>query len=185
MDNKYQVFLDEVQQNYASVVWTHKIQEKQADIYAKRYRILEILNILLAAATSCGIITTIFIDGIVAKIITAVLSFGTLAITAYFKSFDIKSMEQQHRQAANKFIVIRNRLLHIIAELHKGVEEDKISKEYNSIVKELNDIYVAAPSTTDAAVRMAEQALKTKDEYTYTQEEIDRFLPPALRGGIK
>ena len=184
MANKYQDILDAVRQNYASVVWTHKIQEKQADIYAKRYRILETINILVAAATSCGIITTIFIDGIVAKIITTILSFGTLAITAYFKSFDVKSMEQQHRQAANKFIGIRNRLLHVIAELHTGEETDKISKEYNSIVKELNEIYVSAPSTTDAAVRMAEQALKTKDEYTYTQEEIDHFLPPALRGGI-
>lgn len=185
MDNKYQVVLEEVRQNYASVVWTHKIQEKQADIYAKRYRILETINILVAAATSCGIITTIFIDGIVAKIITAVLSFGTLAITAYFKSFDVKSMEQQHRQAANKFIVIRNRLLHIIAELHTKGDIDEISQEYTSIVNELNDIYVGAPSTTDAAVKLAEQALKTKDEYTYTQEEVDHFLPPALRGGIK
>ena len=29
--NKYQVLLDVVRQNYASVVWTHKIQIKQAD----------------------------------------------------------------------------------------------------------------------------------------------------------
>ena len=94
-------------------------------------------------------------------------------------------MEQQHRQAANKFIVIRNRLLHVIAELHTKEEMDEISQEYNSIVNELNDIYVGAPSTTETAVKLAEQALKTKDEYTYTQEEIDHFLPPALRGGIK
>jgi hypothetical protein len=30
-ENNRQVLLDEVRQNYASVVWTHKIQEKQAD----------------------------------------------------------------------------------------------------------------------------------------------------------
>ena len=112
MENNHQILLDEVRQNFASVVWTHKIQEKQADIYAEQYKLLETINILLAAATSCGIITTIFVDGIVAKVITACLSFGTLAITAYFKSFDLKSMEERHRTAANKFIVIRNRLLH-------------------------------------------------------------------------
>ena len=90
MDSNYQIMLEEIRQIFASVVWTHKIQEKQADIYAKRYRILETINILMAAATSCGIITTIFVDNIVAKIIAAALSFGTLAITAYFKSFDVK-----------------------------------------------------------------------------------------------
>lgn len=184
MDSNYQVMLEEIRQNYASVVWTHKIQEKQADIYAKRYRVLETINILMAAATSCGIITTIFVDSIVAKVIAAILSFGTLAITAYFKSFDVKTMEQQHRTAANSFIGIRNRLLHEIARLHMKDEIDAIRKEYDGLMKDLNKLYAGAPSTTDAAVKLAEQALKTKEEYTYTQEEIDRFLPPALRGGI-
>ena len=184
MDSKYQIVLEEVKQNYASVVWTHKIQEKQADIYAKRYQILETVNIILAAATSCGIITTIFVDGIIAKIITAILSFGTLTITAYFRSFDIKSMEQHHRAAAKKFIVIRNRLLHVIAELHMKGDLNEISREYESIVSDLNEAYVGAPSTTSVAVELAGQALNTKDEYSYTQEEIDCFLPPILRGGI-
>lgn len=48
--NEYQVLLDVVRQNYASVVWTHKIQIKQADIYATRYRHLENINVILAAA---------------------------------------------------------------------------------------------------------------------------------------
>ena len=55
--NEYQILLDVVRQNFASVVWTHKIQIKQADIYAIRYRRLEIANIALAAATSCGAVS--------------------------------------------------------------------------------------------------------------------------------
>ena len=35
MENKYQLLLDVVRQNFASAVWTHKIQEKQADIYGE------------------------------------------------------------------------------------------------------------------------------------------------------
>ena len=57
---QYQVLLDVVRQQYASVVWTHKIQEKQADIYFKRYNLLEIVNIVFASLTSCGIVSTIF-----------------------------------------------------------------------------------------------------------------------------
>ena len=45
--NEYQVLLDVVRQNYASVVWTHKIQIKQADIYATRYRHLENINVII------------------------------------------------------------------------------------------------------------------------------------------
>ena len=93
MNNEYQMLLDEVRQNYASVVWTHKIQEKQADIYHEKYAKLETVNILVASVTSCGIVSTIFCDNIWAKIIAAVLSFITLTITAYFKSFDIKGIK--------------------------------------------------------------------------------------------
>ena len=45
-DTNYHILLDEVRQNFASVVWTHKIQEKQADIYAQKYKWLETTNIL-------------------------------------------------------------------------------------------------------------------------------------------
>lgn len=90
MDRKNQILLEEVQQNFASVVWTHKIQEKQADIYAGRYNCFETINIFLAAVTSCGIITTIFVDETIPKILTALISFGTLFMTTYLKSFNLK-----------------------------------------------------------------------------------------------
>ena len=47
--NEYQVLLDVVRLNYASVVWTHKIQEKQADIYAAQYKGIESFIVILAA----------------------------------------------------------------------------------------------------------------------------------------
>lgn len=186
INNDYQLLLDEVRQNYASVVWTHKIQEKQADIYHEQYAKLETANILAASATSCGIVSTIFCDSIWAKIIAAVLSFITITITTYFKSFDIKEMEKHNKEYANKFLIIRNRLLHIVCDLHmekRNIAE--INTEYISIMDELNELYVSAPSTTQEAVDRATEALNVDKEYTYTEEEIDNFLPPALRGAVE
>ncbi|WP_314964946.1 SLATT domain-containing protein [Oribacterium sinus] len=186
MNNEYQLLLDEVRQNYSSVVWTHKIQEKQADIYHEKYAKLEAANILVASATSCGIVSTIFCDNIWAKIIAAALSFVTITITAYFKSFDIKEMEKQNKKYANKFLVIRNRLLHIICDIHmKKRNVDEINLEYISIMDDLNELYTDAPSTTQDAVDRAFEALKVNKEYTISDEEIDNFLPPTLRGKVE
>lgn len=185
MDKDYQLLLDEVRKNYASVVWTHKIQEKQADIYHKQYAKLEMINILAASATSCGIISTIFYDNICAKIIATVLSFITITISAYFKSFDIKEMEKCNKEYANKFLIMRNRLLHIICDLHmKKRNVLEINTEYISIIDELNELYVSAPLITQKAVDKATKVLKVNKEYTYTDEEIDNFLPPTLRGKV-
>lgn len=186
MNNNYQLLLDEVRQNYAGVVWTHKIQEKQADIYHEQYSKIETANILAASATSCGIVSAILCDSIWAKIIAAVLSFITITISTYFKSFDIKEMEKHNKEYANKFLIIRNRLMHIVCNLHmKKRNIAEINTEYISIMDELNELYVSAPSTTKEAVDRATEALKVDKEYTYTEEEIDNFLPPALRGEVE
>lgn len=182
----YQTLLDVVRQNFASVVWTHKIQEKQADIFEEQYRLLETINILAASATSCGIIGSVFADCIAIKIIAAILSFITLSITAYFKSFDMISRQKHSKDAANQFLVIRNELLQVIADIHmKKKDVYEIDENYQKIMKKLNELYVSAPSTTDNAVDRASEALNVNKEYTYTEEEIDKFLPSSLKGKVK
>lgn len=186
MSNEYQILLDEVRQNFASVVWTHKIQEKQADYYRKKYTRLETTNIIVAAVTSCGILSLLFCDAFATKIITAILSFITLSITAYFKSFDIKSQEKQNKEYANKFLVIRNKLMHIICDIHlKHGTVSEISSNYSKIIEELNELYISAPPTSEEAVNLASEALKIRNDNTYTEEEIDSFLPKSLRGKME
>ena len=119
------------------------------------------------------------------KIVTATLSFFTLCITAYFKSFDLQTLGKQNKEAASKFLVIRNELLQIIGDIHIQKESAQdIEGKYNDIIKRLNELYVSAPSTTDKAVKRATQALNVKQEFTYSEEEIDRFLPASQRGKV-
>ena len=73
-----------VKRSYASVVWSHKIQEKQCDIYTRQYKLLETLNIIAASATSVGILSLIFTNQFWIKIISAILSFVTIFVSAYF-----------------------------------------------------------------------------------------------------
>jgi hypothetical protein len=183
-EKKYQILLDEVRQNYGGVVRAHKIQEIQADLYARRYKWLEAINILLAAATSCGIITTIFMDEYIARLVAALLSVGTLFVTVSSKGVDLKSMEQRHRTAAGSFSVIRNQLLHIIARIHMGDELHSITDEYNRILDDLSKLSIGAPSASRKAVAKAEKALKNDDGTTFSEEEIDQFLPTSLQGGL-
>lgn len=183
---QYQIILDTVRQQYASVVWTHKIQEKQADIYAQKYRLFETVNIVSAAFTACGIVGCIFKEEMVLKIITAVFSFITIFIAAYNKSFDLKVLAGNNKIAANQFVVIRNEMLQIISDLHMMKKEPEvINEDFVKLMKRLNKLFVDAPSTTVKAVNRASEALKEHKEYTYSEEEIDNFLPPLLRGKIK
>ncbi len=185
--NDYQIVCDLIRQQVASVVWTHKIQEKQADIYAERYSGLETANIIVAALTSCGVVGLIFQadESLWLKIVTAIFSFATLAISAYYKSFDPSAKSKENKDAANKLIGIRNELLSLIADCN--IQErtvNEIKERFDEVNLKLNQLYLELPSTSDKAVDRATTALKNK-EYSYTDEEIDRFLVSSLKGKIK
>lgn len=184
-DSRYRILLYEVRQKFAGVVWTHKIQEKQADIDANRYRVLKIINIICSAVTSCGIMSTVFFSEWWVKLLTAIFSFATLFTAAFLQTFDLKESEVSHKKAANNFVVIRDRLLHIIGELKMTGDFEKISDEYDAVIADLEKLYLDAPGTTNRAVKKACTALKCNGEYSYSDEEIDCFLPPTFKGGIK
>ena len=45
----------------------------------------------------------------------------------------------------------------------------------------MHAVYSDAPKTTDAAVKMAEVALKVNGDNTFTEKEIDMMLPATLK----
>ena len=181
IDN-YQVLEDAVRDSYGGVVWTHKIQEKQADICAVKFKKMETVNIVAASLTSAGIIAIIFTDPLWLKLISAIVSFATVYITAYYKSFDLQKLVASHKATANQIIAVRDKYKVLLKEIKLQSDSvENLLTKYNELVKETNGIYLEAPTTTDKAVEMAREALKVKKDNTFTDEEIDSFLPQSLR----
>ena len=158
-----------VNRSYASVVWSHKIQEKQCDIYTRQYKLLETLNIIAASAFWI-------------KIISAILSFVTIFVSAYFKSFDLHQMTLSNKDTANKLLCIRDQLYLIILKIHMGCDSvNNLLTQYEDVLKELDKIYQSAPNTTNKAVKLARKALNVDKDNSFSEDEINAFLPDELR----
>ncbi len=71
---------------------------------------METASIICASLTSVGILSTIFTDQLWINIVSTALSFITVFITAYFKSFDPNKLTKAHKEAANKLLIVRNEL---------------------------------------------------------------------------
>lgn len=84
MADQYNILEDAVRDMFARAVWSHKIQEKQSDIYQMRYKWMETVNILCASLTAVGILSTIFTDRLWIKIASAILSFATAFYCSVF-----------------------------------------------------------------------------------------------------
>ena len=149
-----------------------------------RYKWMETVNILCASLTAVGILSTIFTDRLWIKIASAILSFATAFIAAYFKSFDLTTLTKSHKEAANKLLIVRNEITVLLTSIklkEKSIAE--LENRYRDLMDKANEIYKVSPTTTDKAVRLAKEALQVTGDNTFSEEEIDSYLPKTLQKG--
>ena len=103
-------------------------------------------------------------------------------ISAFFKSFDLRTLISSHNNTAQKLLVIRDELKMIILLIHlKGKTVSELTSMYQEIIKSLDDIYSEAPRTTDKAVQRAGYALNVTQDNSFSDEEINYNLPESLQ----
>ena len=184
MKDDLNILEDTVRVSYAGVVWSHKIQEKQADICNQKYERLETIRIIASSITSVGIISLVFVDELWIKLVSAIVSFVAVVISALFKSFSTQELCATHKKAAYTLLVVRDKYQHLLMEIRIGKRGyDELNNEYMELEKEKHGVYSGSPTTSDKAVELASQALKVKGDNKYTNSEINSFLPQVLWKG--
>ncbi len=184
MISKYSILEDTVRDLFVRVVWTHKIQEKQADIYQKQFKNMETISIVCTSLTSIGILSTIFNEQLWIKIVSAILSFTSFFVSAYFKSFDLNILSKTHKESANKLLIIRNEITSLLTSIRiQELSINELEEKYCELMDKANTIFEDAPITTDKAVKLARKALQVTGDNFFTNSEIDSYLPESLRKG--
>ena len=182
MDEKVRVLEDVARNLFANVVWTHKIQEKQAEIYEHRFKLLSVINIIFAALTSAGIVSTIFVDPTWLKVASAIVAFVTTALSAFMALYDYKSMAKANKSTATKLVCARDDLLTCLAKIKIGENPTQVmTEDFEKIQNRIHEIYSDAPNTSDKAVSKATTSIKKNKDGTYSDEEIDALLPDSLK----
>jgi hypothetical protein len=167
---------------FGRVVYTHKTHEKCADILLSRLSTIKLWQIILSAVATVGFVAVLFGAGQIGAVLGALISTSLLILNTYTKDYDLGELAQKHRQAGADLWFIRERYLSLITDLRMGEKPiEMLQVERDDLLKELHSIYSGAPSTTFQAYRKAQEALKQHEEMTFSDEEIDAFLPRELR----
>lgn len=167
---------------FGRVVYSHKTHEKCADILLERQSCIKLWQIILSALVTGGIMSTFFEAKEVGAVISAVLSTSLLALNAYTKDYDLGKIAQKHRQAGSDLWIIREKYLSLLTDIRVGdVTLDLIRIKRDALLEELHAVYVGAPSTNFKAYSRAQEALKNLEDMTFSDEEIDAFLPKELK----
>ena len=167
---------------FGRVVYSHKTHEKCADILLLRLSRIKLWQIILSATTTGGFIAAIWEEGKTGVLIGLVMSTVLLALNSYTKNYDLGELSQKHRQAGADLWIIREKYLSLITDLRMGEKPiGTLQKERDDLLEQLHSVYSGSPSTTYQAYKKAQQALKQLEDMTFTDEEIDAFLPKELK----
>lgn len=154
--------LDEITYGAA---WTHKIHEKQADIYELIGKALSLISIVTVAASGSGAIASIVVDDYALKCVVAALSAVSLFCALWAKSFRFDERASSQRSAAKRFLEIRELAKELSLRIvMKRLDVDSALEEIDALVERYLSVCVEAPSTTGLAVRIAGRDLSSERE---------------------
>ena len=183
---EYDALEDCARNIFGRVMWSHKIQEKQADIYLYESRGLAICSIVLSSVVSCGLIATLFVDPYWLKLISTLMSCISTILIAVIKRFDFEKLIQNHREFATRYLAVKDQLMLLLYQIRLHDKDcDFLEEELRSLVSKVTEINSIAPQTTNCAVSLASAALHKHKDDDITDEEINNGLPPSLRKECK
>jgi len=171
-----------VREAFGRLVYTHKTHEKEIESLLATSALLRWAELGLIALAAGGAITVLLGSGFAFQLATAILATLATAVTLYQVSFDPDHAIDEHRKAARQMWLIREKYINLLADMtDSAITENEARQRRDELLRDLHAVYRDAPATSRKAYAKAQTALKLHEEMTFSDDEIDRFLPPPLR----
>ena len=100
----------------------------------------------------------------------------------YARSRNYGSSAEKHAFAAKELWNIRENYFSLLTDIrNKTLSPNQIMKVRDNLQKELFTVYKGSSRTFFKAYQLASEALKNQEELTFSDEEINKFLPKRLK----
>ena len=172
----------QIRECFGRVVYSHKTQEKCADITFNLHKKLKLFQIIVSGIVTTSLLLKIFGSNEYALFVSAILSTILFGLNTYTKDYDLGEIAQKHTNAANDLWDIRETYLSLLTDIKcKTLSVGQIVNKRDDLQNRLLNVYSGSPRTNSKAYKLASIALKKNEELTFNDQEIDIFLPKKLR----
>ncbi|MGZ0054205.1 SLATT domain-containing protein [Bacillus cereus] len=170
----------QIREAYGRVVYTFTCHNKIVQRLLSHNNKLKIWQIILSSLTTGSFLATMLTDEKIASVIGASISVLLLILNAYTKNFDLVETAQSHQKAADALWIIREEYVSLLTDFEL-LDDSKIMERRDDLQNRTAEIYAQSPRTDAKSYAAAQQALKTDEEQTFSDKEIDIMLPNSIR----
>jgi hypothetical protein len=174
--------LEVIKDSFGRVVFTHKTHEKAAEREETKNCVVKWVNISLTVLTLVFLLIAIISNSRAFLYCGATLTAVTVGFLLFQLSFDPARIAEKHRATAKELWYVREKYENLIADiLNMRLTGNEICAVRDHLSDKLGTIYKFAPQTDAKSYAKARCALNIEDEMTFSDEEINRYLPESLR----
>lgn len=175
-----------IRQQFAQCVFTHKVLEKASDRLEKVNAKIKWANVIILAFVVVFLVLPIRFPeySFLNDIAIAITVFEILFV--YFqKEFSFEEKAKDHKKFALKFLELRDKYKNFIVDITNGLDSEETRTKRDLLQEQYQITSSLSPQTEYIDYREAQLALLgkniTDEEFTWSDKEIDRFLPKELR----
>lgn len=170
----------QIREAYGRLVYTFTSHNKIIDRLMSKNNTIKVWQIVLSALTTGSFVAIISSYELIASIFGAIVSITLLILNAYTKNFDLVETAQSHQKAADALWKIREEYVSLLTDFDL-LEVSEIMKRRDDLQDRTAEIYAQSPRTDAKSYKEAQKALKTEEEQTFSEKEIDVMLPNSIR----
>ncbi|MDP2709388.1 MAG: SLATT domain-containing protein [bacterium] len=177
-----------IRQSFASTVFTHKVQEIASENQEKNVFIIKIINIIIVSIVLILlIIQASNPENLIFSFIGAGITVAEIIFLIIQLSFNFEQKVIMHKNSALKYMGLRDAYRSLITDvMNEIIQTNEIVGRRDLLQREYQIISDLAPQTSNKEYSEAQKRLNKRgavsgEEFTWSDEEIDWFLPESLR----
>lgn len=170
----------QIREAYGRVTYSQTYHDKFINRIVRLDDRIKVWQIVLSGITTSGFIVTIFSDDNITSILGAIVSLALLILNTYIKNFNLSGIAQEHKKASDLLWKIREEYVSLLTDFEM-LDSDEIRNKRDGLQERTAEVYSNSPRTDAKSYQAAQKALKTEEEQTFSEEEIDVMLPNSIR----
>lgn len=170
----------QIREAYGRVTYTQTCHDKRINRLLGINENIKIAQIILSAMTTGSFLVTIISNEKVSAIVGGILSLALLILNTYIKNFNLIEISQKHQKASDLLWKIREEYVSLLTDF-EILEMNEIMSKRDELQNRTAEVYSNSPRTDSKSYAEAQKALKTEEEQTFSEIEIDVMLPNSIR----
>jgi len=177
-----------IRQSFASTVFTHKVQEVAVERQERNVLNIKVVNIVIVSIVLILLLIQVSNpENLLFAYIGAGITVAEVIFLIIQLTFSFEQRVVMHKNSALKYMGLRDAYRSLIVDVMKeSISNEQITFRRDLLQREYQIISDLAPQTgpyeyAEAQKRLNKRGSVEGEEFTWSDEEIDWFLPENLR----